>query len=78
MLTGRIAYKLIDFGSRGASSDATVGFAGCGHFLSFMGSDSTLAIMAAEMGYHEPMAAHSIPASEHSTTTSNGLDGEKF
>ena len=72
-----IAFMLHDFGSRGASSFETAAFAGAGHLVSFMGSDTTVAIMAAELGYGEPMAAFSIPASEHSTTTSRGVDGEE-
>ena len=33
--------------------------------------------MAANIGYNEEMAGFSIPATEHSTTTSFGRDGEE-
>jgi nicotinamide phosphoribosyltransferase len=41
-----------------------------------MGSDTTAAIMAAELGYNERMAGYSIFATEHSTTTTHGRFGE--
>jgi nicotinamide phosphoribosyltransferase len=71
-----INFKLHDFGSRGGSSCETIAFNGAGHLVSFMGSDNTASIMVTEIGYNEPMAAFSIPASEHSTTTTHGRGGE--
>jgi nicotinamide phosphoribosyltransferase len=71
-----IAFKLHDFGSRGVSAGETAAFAGSGHLVSFMGSDTTAAIMAAELGYNERMAGYSIFATEHSTTTTHGRFGE--
>ena len=73
---GEIGFKLQDFGSRGVSSMETAAFAGAGHLVNFCGSDTSVAIMAVEFGYGEPMAGFSIPATEHSTTTSHGPDGE--
>lgn len=74
---GQIPFKLHDFGSRGGSSMETIAFAGGGHLVSFMGSDTTMAILATNLAYHCSMSAFSIPASEHSTTTMEGRDGEE-
>ena len=72
-----IAFKLHDFGSRGTTSQTQAAFAGSGHLVSFMGTDTTVAIMAAELAYNCPMAGFSIIASEHSTTTTHGRYGEE-
>lgn len=79
-----IDYKLHDFGSRGASSSMTAALAGFGHLVSFKGSDNTIANLLGKMVYQSDTAVDdftdvpsvSIPASEHSTTTSHGLDNE--
>lgn len=73
---GEIGFKLQDFGSRGVSSMETAAFAGAGHLVNFCGSDTSVAIMAMELAYGEPMAGYSIPATEHSTTTSHGRGNE--
>lgn len=72
-----IPFKLHDFGSRGVSSMETAAFAGAGHLVSFQGSDTTIAILAVNEGYDADMSAFSIPASEHSTVTMHGRDGEE-
>jgi len=72
-----IPFKLHDFGSRGVSSFESAAFNGAAHLVNFMGSDTTVGIMAANIGYNEEMAGFSIPATEHSTTTSFGRDGEE-
>ena len=72
-----IPFKLHDFGSRGVSSMESAAFNGAAHLVNFMGSDTTVGIMAANIGYNEEMAGFSIPATEHSTTTSFGRDGEE-
>jgi len=72
----QIPFKLHDFGARGVSAMETAAFAGAGHLVSFMGSDTLVAIMAANIGYNTEMAGFSIPASEHSTTTMWGPAGE--
>ena len=79
-----IDLKLHDFGSRGVSSPLTAALAGFGHLISFKGSDNTIANFLAKMVYQSDTAVDdftdvpsvSIPASEHSTTTSHGLDNE--
>jgi nicotinamide phosphoribosyltransferase len=72
-----IGFKLHDFGSRGVSSLETAAFAGAAHLVNFLGSDTTVGIMAANIGYNTQMAGYSIPATEHSTTTSFGRHGEE-
>ena len=72
-----IGFKLHDFGARGVSGMETAAFAGAAHLVNFLGSDTTVGIMAANIGYNEEMAGFSIPATEHSTTTSFGRDGEE-
>ncbi|HBF09437.1 MAG TPA: nicotinate phosphoribosyltransferase, partial [Gammaproteobacteria bacterium] len=65
-LTG-LAFKLHDFGARGASSEETVAIGGLAHLVNFMGTDSMSAIVAARRFYNADMAGFSIPAAEHST-----------
>jgi nicotinamide phosphoribosyltransferase len=69
--------KLVDFGARAVGGMEVAAFAGAGHIAAgFQASDTTVAIMAFEIGYGSDMAAFTIPASEHSSTTSWGRDGE--
>lgn len=72
-----IGFKLHDFGARGVSSMESAAFTGAAHLVNFLGSDTTVGIMAANIGYNEQMSGFSIPATEHSTTTSFGRDGEE-
>ena len=46
------------------------------HLVNFMGTDTLSAIRYARAYYDEPMAGYSIPASEHSTITAWGQEGE--
>lgn len=69
-------FMLNDFGARGASSLETADIGGMMHFFNFMGSDNMHAIDEARHFYDAPMAAFSIPASEHSTITSWGRENE--
>jgi nicotinamide phosphoribosyltransferase len=71
-----IAFKLHDFGFRGVSSVESAGLGGAGHLLNFMGTDTLAAITLAQQHYGADMPAFSIPASEHSTITSWGPEGE--
>lgn len=73
---GGISFKLHDFGFRGVSSVESAMIGGAAHLVNFMGSDTVAGIMMLRDYYHEPMAAFSIPAAEHSTITSWGLDNE--
>lgn len=69
-------YRLHDFGARGASSAETAYLGGMGHLVNFQGSDTLEAVQAARVYYMEKMAAHSVIATEHSTMTAWGEDGE--
>lgn len=71
-----IPFKFHDFGSRGVGGMEVAAFAGAAHLVSFMGTDTIVAVQAIEMAYGTRMAGFSIPASEHSTTTMHGPDGE--
>ena len=72
-----IGFKLHDFGSRGVSSFESAAFNGAAHLVNFVGSDTVAGVMAANIAYHEKMSGFSIFATEHSTTTSFGPDGEE-
>ncbi|CDQ10453.1 Putative nicotinate phosphoribosyltransferase (modular protein) [Acidithiobacillus ferrivorans] len=73
---GQLPFKLHDFGARGVSSEESAGIGGMAHLINFMGTDTLSAIRYARAYYDEPMAGYSIPASEHSTITSWGREGE--
>lgn len=69
---GELPFKLHDFGARGVSSQESAALGGLAHLVNFQGSDTLSAVLAGQAWYHEPMAAFSIPAAEHSTITSWG------
>lgn len=72
-----VAFKLHDFGFRGVSSVESAALGGMGHLVNFMGTDTVVAVLAANQFYNmQGAAGYSIPASEHSTITSWGADGE--
>ncbi len=73
---GQLEFKLHDFGSRGASSYESASIGGCAHLVNFKGTDTMSALRIARKYYHEPMAGFSVPAAEHGTITSWGLDHE--
>jgi nicotinamide phosphoribosyltransferase len=72
-----LPFKLHDFGARGASSLETAGLGGAAHLVSFQGTDTLAALIAARDYYDEPLAGFSIPAAEHSTIVCWGRDGEE-
>lgn len=72
-----IPWKMNDFGSRGVGAMEEAAFAGMGHFVSFMGSDTTVAVQATNLAYHAEMCGGTIGASEHSTTTAHGRGNER-
>ena len=73
----QIAFKLHDFGARGASSGETAMLGGMAHLINFMGTDTFEALFAAMHYYNtEAVVGFSIPASEHSTITSWGRENE--
>ena len=71
-----LPFKLHDFGARGVSSQESAALGGLAHLVNFQGSDTLSAVLAGRAWYHEPMAAFSIPAAEHSTVTSWGRENE--
>lgn len=71
------AFMLQDFGYRGASSEETAGIGGLAHLTNFSGTDTVRALVFARNYYGAGMPAFSVPATEHSTTTSHGRYGEK-
>ena len=73
---GQIPFKLHDFGARGVSSRESAGIGGMAHLVNFQGSDTVEGVRYANHYYNHPMAAFSIPASEHSTITMWGRDRE--
>jgi len=73
---GKILFKLHDFGFRGVSSVESAGLGGAGHLVNFKGTDTLAALVVLKEYYGEDCGGFSIPASEHSTITSWGKEGE--
>lgn len=71
-----LPFKLHDFGARGVSSEASASIGGLAHLISFQGTDTVSAIVAARKYYGSKMAGFSIPAAEHGTITAWGVDQE--
>jgi nicotinamide phosphoribosyltransferase len=71
-----LPFKLHDFGARGVSSQESAALGGLAHLVNFQGGDTLSAVLGGRAWYHEPMAAFSIPAAEHSTVTSWGRENE--
>lgn len=65
-----IAFKLNDFGSRGAPCQEAAMIGGASHLVNFLGSDTVAGVWMANKYYNCKMSGFSIPASEHSTVTS--------
>lgn len=72
-----IDFKLHDFGCRGVSSRESAAIGGAAHLVNFMGTDTLPALkLLRESYFHDGPAGFSIPAAEHSTTTSWGRENE--
>lgn len=71
-----LPFKLHDFGARGATSHESARIGGTAHLINFMGTDTIEAVETIYDNYNGFIAGFSIPASEHSTITSWGRDGE--
>ena len=67
-----VPFTLHDFGGRGVSSGESAEVAGAAHLVYFMGSDTIEGVRAANHYYNSPMAAFSVPATEHSIQCSYG------
>ncbi|XP_074644993.1 nicotinamide phosphoribosyltransferase-like [Tubulanus polymorphus] len=72
-----IYFKLHDFGFRGSTSVESAGIGGLAHLVNFKGTDTQMGNVFGKRYYHCPMAGFSIQATEHSTITTWGEDGEK-
>jgi nicotinamide phosphoribosyltransferase len=73
---GLLPFMLHDFGGRGVSSEESAQIGGAAHLVNFMGSDTISGIRAANFYYGSPMAAFSVPASEHTIQTAYGESAE--
>jgi len=72
-----IDFKLHDFGFRGVSSVESAGIGALAHLVNFLGTDTMQALVVAAKYYNQvDNVGYSIPASEHSTITSWGQEGE--
>lgn len=72
-----LPFKLHDFGFRGVSSVESAGLGAAAHLTNFMGTDTLAGISLLQQFYGaKEMPGFSIPASEHSTITSWGREGE--
>ena len=71
-----IDFKFIDFGSRGVSSMESSGIGGAAHLVNFQVTDNITGLLYAHEYYNAGVSGFSVPASEHSTVTSWGKEGE--
>ncbi|WP_395000375.1 nicotinate phosphoribosyltransferase [Acinetobacter sp.] len=78
-----IYFKLHDFGFRGVTCPEQAAIGGASHLVNFYGTDTFAGIELLEDYYHGDTDSggygypgYSIPATEHSTVTSWGRDGE--
>ncbi len=70
-------FKLHDFGYRGVTCCEQAAIGGASHLLNFRGTDTIAGMEMLEAFYNaDEVTGFSIPASEHSTITSWGRDGE--
>lgn len=74
---GLIPFALHDFGGRGVTTSEQAEVGGAAHLVNFMGSDTMEGIRAANFYYSDPMAAFSVPATEHSVECSFGSSPEE-
>ena len=73
-----IDFKLHDFSARGVSSMETAGIGGASHLVSFMGTDTITGMLYAREYYGAGVSGFSIPASEHSISTSYGKNEKQY
>jgi len=71
-------WLMVDFGARGASSTESAAIGGMAHLVNFQVTDNLMGIRFAKHAYMwKGMPGYSIPATEHSVTTSWGPENEK-
>jgi nicotinamide phosphoribosyltransferase len=71
-----LEFRLHDFGARGVSSYESSGLGSMAHLVNFKGTDTIQGVRQARKYYGEHIAGFSVPASEHSSMTTWGRDGE--
>lgn len=72
-----VEFKMVDFGARGVSSTETAGIGGMAHLVNFQVTDNLMGVRFAQHAYRmADMPGFSIPATEHSVTTSWGRNYE--
>lgn len=72
-----LQFKLHDFGFRGATCPEQAAIGGAAHAINFLGSDTLVVIPFLRKAYgFKGMPVFSVPATEHSTMTSWGEEGE--
>lgn len=71
-----VDYQFHDFSFRGLAGLEAAEQSGLGHLLSFNGTDTAPALLAAARYYGRPIGPASIPATEHSVMCAGGEDGE--
>lgn len=71
-----LPFKLHDFGFRGVTCPEQAAVGGAAHLVNFQGTDTFIACDLLMDYYGANMPGNSIAASEHSTITSWGKDGE--
>ncbi len=71
-----ILFMLHDFGYRGSTCDESSAIAGAAHILSFLGTDTVIALDMVMDYYKGDVSAYSVFATEHSIMTSKGRGGE--
>lgn len=71
-------FKVVDFSARGVRSTEDAGISGMAHLVNFQVTDNLLGILFGQNAYTtETMLGYSIPATEHSVTTSWGKENEQ-
>lgn len=73
---GEINFKLHDFGGRGVTCQEQAMLGGAAHLVNFLGTDTMAGPWMTRQFYDIVMAGFSIVASEHSTMTMKGREGE--
>lgn len=71
-----VPFMLHDFGARGVSSYESAALGGAAHLVNFLGTDTMSALSFIQSVYGAPTPGFSVPAAEHSTITSWGIEGE--
>ena len=71
-----LPYKLVDFGTRGATAEGSAALGGAGHGISFRSSDNVRALSYIKENHFCDNPFSTINASEHATVTQGGPEGE--